>query len=58
MKDPVKVLERRQEGSRPQSCHGCIHLFMQKSDFDKRQVLICAKGLTVGERCKLFQEKL
>jgi len=55
--DPARVLERRQEPPPVRSCAGCIHIRLERSQFDGRRVLQCAEGLQVGQRCRLFQER-
>ena len=56
-RDPADVLERREEPPPIRSCAGCIHIRIQKSEFDGRRILVRAEGMQVGQRCRLYESR-
>lgn len=55
-RDPVDVLERKEEGRPIRSCAGCLFLFLTE-DWQGRRVLKCRQDMEVGQRCKLYEER-
>lgn len=55
--DPAKVLERRQDGPPTRTCAGCDQIKIVKDPFGGRNVLRCAKGKEVGQRCGEYRER-
>lgn len=54
-KNPMDVLEQKQERELRKSCTGCIHGF--KIMFNSGPAMGCNKGKLYGKRCILFQEE-
>ena len=54
-RDPMIVLEQKQEHELRKTCNGCVHAF--KIEFGGSIEQGCNKGKKYGTRCKLFQEE-
>jgi hypothetical protein len=54
-KDPMDVLDQKQQRELKKTCIGCVHAFeiMFKSGAEKG----CNQGKLYGKRCSLFQVK-
>lgn len=53
-KDPMDVLEQKQERELKKLCTGCAHEF--EIMFKSGPAMGCDKGKLYGKRCNLFQE--
>lgn len=52
-RDPMLVLEKKQENELRRSCAGCVHVFLV--EFKGAAESGCNKGKIYGKRCKLYE---
>lgn len=53
-KNPMDVLDQKQQSALKRSCVGCAHAF--EIMFNSGPAMGCNKGKLYGKRCILFQE--
>ena len=52
-RNPMEVLEQKQERELKRSCVGCVHVF--QVEFKGVAESACNKGKVFGKRCKLYK---
>jgi len=54
-RDPMIVLQQKQENELRRSCAGCVHAYLVEFKGSKESG--CNKGKVFGKRCNLYREK-